>query len=504
MTPVLLHDLLHAGRLAPDRIAVVDGDTSYTYAQLDQRSAMLADACRRAGIAPGDRVAVLLAKSFVECAAMFAPSRADAVLVPINPILKPAQIGHILTDCGARVLLTTAASERQLRAAGVDFDGVTVVAVETLDHAPGDAHPVRAISHDLAALLYTSGSTGRPKGVMLSHANMLAGTRIVRTYLHITGDDRILSVLPFSFDYGLNQLLTAVEQTATLVIASFQLGDQLVAHLARHRITGLAGVPTVWALLTRAAPSLKSTVLPHLRYITNSGGAVPEDTVRRLAVLLPGTEIFLMYGLTEAFRSTYLPPSEVQQRPTSIGKAIPECEVFPITEDGRRAAPGEPGILVHRGPTVSLGYWRRPDDTARVLKQNPLKPASEGGDIVCYSGDLVIQDDDGFLYFVGRKDAMIKSAGYRISPTEVEDVLMSTGAFREVAVIGVPDTWVGQKVCAVATAANGAVDTRAVIAAAGQSLPVYMLPSRIDLVETLPVTPNGKIDYKSLVAERSP
>jgi acyl-CoA synthetase (AMP-forming)/AMP-acid ligase II len=262
-------------------------------------------------------------------------------------------------------------------------------------------------------------------------------------------------------------------------------------------------VPTIWALLTKAAPSLARTELPDLRYITNSGGAVPEATVRSLRRLLPQTQIFLMYGLTEAFRSTYLPPEEIDRRPTSIGRAIPECEVFPLADDGRRCAPGEAGILVHRGPTVSMGYWRRPEDTAKVLRPNPLRPTAEGGEIVCWSGDLVVEDEEGFLYFVGRRDAMIKSAGFRISPTEIEDALMATGAFRQVAAIGLPDEWLGQKLCAVATPDHDAVDLAAVTAAVAERLPTHMIPTRIDLVDRLPTTPNGKVDYKRLVAERS-
>jgi acyl-CoA synthetase (AMP-forming)/AMP-acid ligase II len=338
---------------------------------------------------------------------------------------------------------------------------------------------------------------------MISHRNLLAGTRIVRSYLHIGPDDRILSILPFSFDYGLNQLLTAIEQRAELVLFDFKMGDEIVRALARHEITGLAGVPTIWALLTRAAPSLARTPLPRLRYITNSGGAVPTSTVKQLRTLLPNTNIYLMYGLTEAFRSTYLPPEEIDRRPNSIGRAIPECEVFPLTEDGRRAAPGEPGILVHRGPTVSLGYWNRPEDTARVLRRNPLRSADVGGEIVCWSGDRVVEDEDGYLYFVGREDAMIKSSGYRISPTEVEEVLMGTKMFRQVAVIGLPDEWVGQRVHAVAVADSSAVDPAAALRSAADVLPPYMVPRTIELVSELPVNPNGKVDYKRLAAERS-
>ena len=505
MAPLLLHDLLSLPQGDLTRPAVVDGARQWSFLALKNAVDAYASALLGAGIRRGDRVGILLPKCLEECAAIFAASQADAVFVPINPVLKPAQIRHILADSGARALIT---GDSQIAMLADALEGLEDIAILRADQialdTPVQALPAaRAIGQDLAAILYTSGSTGAPKGVMLSHANLVAGTRIVRTYLGITSADRILSILPFSFDYGLNQLLTAIEQGALIVLFSFQMGDQIVREMARHQITGLAGVPTVWAILTKAAPSLAKTPLPHLRYITNSGGAVPEATVRRLREMIPQTQIFLMYGLTEAFRSTFLPPSEVDKRPTSIGRAIPECEVFPLTTEGKRAKPGEPGVLVHRGPTVSMGYWRRPDDTARVLRPNPLREAHEGAELVCWSGDLVYEDEEGFLYFVGRQDAMIKSAGYRISPTEVEDALMLTGAFRQAAAIGVPDEWVGQKLIAVAVPAGPDTDLQAVMSAMSARLPAYMLPARIELVDALPVTPNGKVDYKRLVAERS-
>lgn len=503
MNAVLLHDLLSLPKSDWDRPALLDGARHWSFRMLAVEVETLAGAIRARGVERGDRVAILLPKCLEECAAIFAASRADAVFVPINPVLKAQQIRHILIDSGAALLITNREQREKLGEAIEGIEGLSVLDVE--DRAEG--HPpvpvARAIGQDLAAILYTSGSTGAPKGVMLSHANLIAGTRIVRTYLSITPEDRLLSVLPFSFDYGLNQLLTVVEQGATIALFSFQMGDQIVRELARHQITGLAGVPTIWAILTKAAPSLARTPLPHLRYITNSGGAVPEATVRRLRDILPATQIFLMYGLTEAFRSTYLPPAEIDRRPTSIGKAIPECEVFPLTTDGRRAKPGEPGILVHRGPTVSLGYWRRPEETARVLRPNPLRAPVEGGEIVCWSGDLVFEDEEGFLYFVGRQDAMIKSAGYRISPTEVEDALMLSGAFRQVAAIGLPDEWLGQRLMAVAVGQQNGIDIEAVLRQLAEKLPSHMVPSRIELVPELPVTPNGKVDYKRLVSERA-
>jgi acyl-CoA ligase (AMP-forming) (exosortase A-associated) len=501
--PLLVHDLLgEAGE--ENRVALVHDSRRLAYSDLRALVRLQAAALHAAGLQRDDRVAILLPKSIEECAAIFAVSCAGGVCVPVNPLLRPAQVRHILEDCGAAILLTDSALRETHAATLADLDGLTVIETGALPAASErDLPPSEAIGEDLAAILYTSGSTGRPKGVMLSHRNLIAGTRIVRSYLGINSDDRILSILPLSFDYGLNQLLTAVEQRATLVLLTFRFGDEIVRTIRDHGCTGLAGVPTVWSILTRAAPLLPKTPLPTLRYITNSGGAVPSATTARLRELLPDTSIYLMYGLTEAFRSTYLPPDQVDLRPTSIGKAIPECEVFVVTPDGRRANPGEPGILVHRGPTVSLGYWKRPEDTARVLRPNPLIEPGCGADIVCYSGDLVTQDEDGFFYFVGRDDAMIKSSGYRISPSEVEEVLMATGGFRQIAVIGLPDPVIGQRVHAVAVAREQPIDVRSALTAAAEKLAAFMLPRDIELVSELPVTPNGKVDYKALVAERA-
>jgi acyl-CoA ligase (AMP-forming) (exosortase A-associated) len=503
--PYLVHHLIERAASAGERIAIVDGARSLTYAGLAEAVRHGAARIRAAGIGRGDRVAIFLPKSIEECVAIFAASAAGAVFVPVNALLKSQQVRHIVEDCGARLLIANAAMAEGLGNALADLADLTVVTVDGPEwQAPADEPfaPSAAIGEDLAAILYTSGSTGRPKGVMLSHRNLIAGTRIVRTYLGITAEDRILSLLPFSFDYGLNQLLTAVEQQARIVLLTFQFGDEIARAIAREGITGIAGVPTIWAILTRATPSLSKTDLSTLRYITNSGGAVPSETVKRLREKLPATRIFLMYGLTEAFRSTFLPPEEIDRRPTSIGKAIPECEMLVVTPDGRRAAPHEPGILVHRGPTVSLGYWNRPDATAEVLRPHPFIPATEGGETVCYSGDLVTMDEEGFLYFVARNDAMIKSSGHRISPTEVEECLMAVGGFAQVAVIGLPDAFAGQKVHAVGVA-NAPVDAGIVLQAVAERLPPYMVPRAIELVERMPVTPNGKVDYIGLVRERT-
>jgi acyl-CoA ligase (AMP-forming) (exosortase A-associated) len=503
--PYLLHHLLAGVAAEPDRTAVVDGARSLTYRALSAASLRCATALRRAGLGRGDRVVICLPRGVEECWAIFGTSMASGVFVPANALLRGAQIRHLVQDSGARIVITNDAMADVVTDALHDLADVQILRTERIaDEAirPDETNDT-CIGEDLAAILYTSGSTGAPKGVMLSHRNLIAGTRIVRTYLGITAQDRILSVLPFSFDYGLNQLLTAAEQGAVLVIANFRFGDELVRLLKQHAITGLAGVPSIWAILTKAAPSLGKTPLPALRYITNSGGAVPSQTVKRLRSLLPDTRIFLMYGLTEAFRSTYLPPDEIDRRPTSIGKAIPESEVFAVTADGRSARPGEPGMLVHRGPTVSLGYWNRPDDTAQVLKPHPFRAPSQGGDLVCYSGDLVVQDEEGFFSFVGRNDAMIKSSGYRISPTEVEEAVMSTGHFRQVAIIGVPDEFAGQKVHAIAVPLAAGIDVRTILRKVADQLPAFMMPRDIEIVDSLPMTANGKIDYRALMRQRA-
>ncbi|MEH3119843.1 MAG: AMP-binding protein [Methylorubrum populi] len=506
MAPTLLHHLLE-GAGADDHPAIVEGAEPLSYGDLRARAAALAARLRRLGLAPGDRVAILLPKSIRECVAIFAASAAGGVFVPIHPSLRPRQVRHIVADSGARVLLTDTAHAAGLEGALDDLSDLRILADETGDGfepplAPGEPAPEGA-SEGLAAILYTSGSTGLPKGVMLSHANLIAGTRIVRTYLGIRAEDRILSVLPFSFDYGLNQLLTGVEQGARIVLLTPRLGDDVVRALEAHRITVLAGVPTLWTLLTRAAPHLAKADLSALRVVTNSGGSLALPTIERLRARLPHTQIVLMYGLTEAFRSTYLPPQEIGRRPDSIGRAIPETEIFAVTPSGRRARPGEPGILHHRGPTVSMGYWKRPEETARVLVPDPFPvPGREPG-LVCRSGDLVVEDADGFFRFIGREDTMIKTQGFRVSPTEVEAALMETGAFRAAAVIGLPDPSLGQRIHAVTVAAEGAPGRADVLQALRTALAPHLVPRTIETVPALPTTPNGKVDYKRLTAERA-
>jgi acyl-CoA ligase (AMP-forming) (exosortase A-associated) len=512
----LLHHLLE--RTAADQAshqAIIDRDRSLNYCELAALARTCAAVLLERGLRRGDRVGIYLPKSCEDTLSIFGISMAGGVFVPINPLLKPPQVKHILEDCSVRFLITEAARWDDLEDA---LQGAPTLASVLLTGSRGSSEDVRVVAdafaalrepqdpwpcagEDLATILYTSGSTGRPKGVMLSHNNLLAGSRIVCKYLGIDSKDRILSVLPFSFDYGLNQVITAVEKGATTVLLTFRFGNEIVRALEQHAVTGLAGVPTIWAVLTQGTPSFYTTALPHLRYLTNSGGAVPTRTVKKLRETLPHVDLVLMYGLTEAFRSTYLPPSEVDRRPASIGKAIPETDVFLVNEEGKRCRPGEAGILVHDGPTVSLGYWGRPEESAAILRPHPY--ASAHGVRVCYSGDLAKMDEEGYFYFVGRKDTMIKTTGYRVSPTEVEEVLMSAGGLSQAAVIGLPDPVAGEKVHAVVVAAPDAdVNVEYILAHCARELPPYMVPRAVDVVAALPRSPNGKVDYTRLRTER--
>jgi acyl-CoA ligase (AMP-forming) (exosortase A-associated) len=516
----LTHHLLRAStQRDPDGVGLVQGDRRLTYGDLERATDRLAHAFVAAGVERLDRVAVFLEKSVEETLAIVAASKAGGVFVPINHLLFPEQVEHILRDCTPKVLVTSRTRLATLaevirRVPGLravvvtDGGGEAPPAIEQLElpgvlgdgAAPAGPPRVASISPDLAAILYTSGSTGKPKGVMLSHANLLAGSRIVSTYLEITESDRILSVLPFSFDYGLNQLLTGLERRARVILLTFRFPGEVVSAIRDEEATGLAGVPSFWTVLSQPGSPVHRQPLPSLRYITNSGGAVPRPLYDALRKALPTTRIFLMYGLTEAFRSTYLPPEDADQRPGSMGKAIPDCEIFVVDEHGKPCRPGEPGELVHRGPTVSLGYWGLPEATAKVLRPNPLAlPQIGQAETVCYSGDIVKMDEDGFLYFVGRRDATIKCAGHRISPTEVEEILIGTRRVREAAAIGVPDALMGQAVLAVVVAQDGEpLDVDALLGELALKMPRYMVPRRVEIVPNLPKTAHGKIDYPAL------
>jgi acyl-CoA ligase (AMP-forming) (exosortase A-associated) len=514
---LIWHLLRESARRTPEKEALVHGEDRLSYRDVARRVAGLATSLRSAGMERGDRVGIYLDASVPQVIAIFGVSQGGGVYVPINALLRAEQVTHIARDCAMKGLIITAEKLASLVPMLPEIPSLQFLVVVGQGEVSEIKLPVHrfddfcaaespmawretGIDKDLAAILYTSGSTGKPKGVMLSHANVVAGSRIVSTYLGITDKERILAVLPFSFDAGMNQLMTAFEKGGTLVLINFIFAREIVQSLIKERITGLAGVPTVWSLLTQPNSTLHKQLLPELRYITNTGGAMPQAVLKNLRQALPTTKIFLMYGLTEAFRSTYLPPEELDRRPTSMGKAIPDTEILVINDQGHLCKPGEPGELVHRGPTVSLGYWNRPEDTARALRPNPLLPPEMGDcEKVCYSGDLVKMDEDGFLYFIGRRDTMIKSSGFRISPTEVEEVLFQSGTLRGAAVIGIPDEMMGQVIKAFVVPRDGEpLDTDALLAGCAEKMPRYMVPKIVEVLTELPKTSSGKVDYPAL------
>jgi acyl-CoA ligase (AMP-forming) (exosortase A-associated) len=513
---LIWHLLRESFRRSPEKEALVHGTERLTYAEVSRRVDGLAAGLRGAGLKRGDRVGIYLDASVPQVISIFGISRAEGVYVPINALLHAEQLRHIATDCGMTGLITTASKFSSLADQLPQIPSLKFILIVGDDKviSPLPVHRYEefcsgtlpqdwresGIEKDLAAILYTSGSTGKPKGVMLSHANVVAGSRIVSTYLGITDQERILAVLPFSFDAGMNQLMTAFEKGATCILINFIFAREIVQVLLKEKVTGLAGVPTLWSLLTQPNSTLAKQIVPTLRYITNTGGAMPQSVLKVLRELLPSTKIFLMYGLTEAFRSTYLPPEELDRRPTSMGKAIPDTEILVLNEEGNLCKPGEPGELVHRGPTVSLGYWNRPEDTARVLRPNPLLPPELGDcERVCYSGDVVKLDEDGFLYFIGRRDTMIKSSGFRISPTEVEEVFFQSGKVSGAAAIGIPDDTLGQAVKVFVVPKDpGFFDHEALKTFCAEKMPRYMVPKTIEVLAELPKTSSGKVDYPAL------
>lgn len=512
----LLHELpLLGAQRRPDAPALVADSQRLTYAELADQIRRFAAGLAELGVERGQRVAIFLDKRVETVVASFGAPAHGAVFVPINPLLKPEQVGYILRDCEVRVLVTSderLAGLEPVLAACPALAHVVVVGAAPAAAAQGPrrhawaalleapaAAAHRVIDSDVVAILYTSGSTGRPKGVVLSHRNMVTGAKSVASYLENRPDDVLLAALPLSFDAGFSQLTTAFHAGASVVLLNYLLPKDVVRAVAQHRITGLTAVPPLWIQLTQARWPEQAGA--SLRYFANTGGRMPLETLTRLRALFPAARPYLMYGLTEAFRATYLPPEEVDRRPDSIGKAIPNCEILVLREDGTPCAPGEPGELVQRGPLVAQGYWNDPQKTAERFRPLPGRdPALVLPEIAVFSGDTVRRDEEGFLYFVGRRDEMIKSSGYRISPNEVEEVLYSTGLVAECAAFGVPHPGLGEAVVAVVTGPGDAgVDVAALQAVCKERMPPYMVPSALEVRSgALPRNANGKIDRRAL------
>jgi acyl-CoA ligase (AMP-forming) (exosortase A-associated) len=514
----LLHQFFDdtAGRV-PSHVALRYRDLRLTYAELRERSVRLSRGLAGRGIGRGDRVLIYLQNrpEVIECA--LACSRLGAMFVPVSPMLRQRQLAYVLRDSGARIAIASGSAvvaPVELLKASPEIDVVAVcdpvagapdasgrvVAYEDLIAGSATTEVWSgAIDKDPAAILYTSGSTGPPKGVVVSHKNLVSGAQCVARYLQAQPDDCVLAALPLSFDYGFSQVSVSFAVGACAVLTNYSTPVALMKELAAHRVTALAGVPTMWAQL--AAADWPATVTEHLRYITNSGGALLISTIDTLRRKLTSTQIYCMYGLTEAFRSTYLDPGQLSRRPGSIGKAIPNQEILVLRPDGSHCAPGEIGELVHRGSLVTLGYWNNPEATQKRFRPVPPRlsqlPCEE---MAVWSGDHVRYDKDGFLYFVGRADQLIKTSGYRVSPTEVEEVVAEVAGVVEVVAVGVRDEVLGQRICvAVTSASNDPELGERARQYCRVHLPPYMAPSEIRLVEAIPKNVNGKPD-RSLVA----
>ena len=480
--------------------ALVLREGPLSFKDLRDRVARLAGLLQATVPEPGARVATWAAKGELTCLMPLAAARAGLVHVPVNPLLKRAQVAHILADSGARLLIGTPARLAGLEAGdcpdqcrALGEAEALALAATAAPLAPSDADPA-----ELAAILYTSGSTGKPKGVMLSHANMWLGAESVATYLDLVADDVTLAVLPLSFDYGQNQLLSTWFTGGCVVPLDYLTPRDVVKAIERHGVTTLAAVPPLWVQL--AELDWPAETAGKLRRLTNSGGALTVDLVRRLRALFPQARLFAMYGLTEAFRSTFLDPALIDSHPTSMGKAIPHAEILVIGDDGQVTAAGEEGELVHCGPLVAQGYWQDAERTAERFK--PAPAASRYGGMAVWSGDRVKRDGDGLLYFVGRRDAMIKSAGNRISPQEIEEAALATGLVAEAVALGIPDERLGHAVHLVVRAAPGANEAEAELPRILlKELPNFMQPKVIHWRAAMPISPNGKIDRTGLYQE---
>jgi len=526
----LLHELITlTAQRTPQALALTHGAASLTYVDLSHRVTQFASGLMGLGLARGERVAIYLEKRFEVVIASFGAPAAGGVFVPINPLLKPEQVAFILRDCNVRVLVTsperlalladTLADCHDLRHLVVTDAAANVAALDTkafgpvlmtnwrklLSYPQCSGH--RVIDTDMVAILYTSGSTGKPKGVVLSHRNMVAGAKSVASYLENSPQDTLLAALPLSFDAGFSQLTTAFHSGARVVLLNYLMPRDVLKAMAREGVTGLTAVPPLYIQLAQL--EWPAVITEKLRYFANTGGRMPRETLNVLRARAPQAKPFLMYGLTEAFRSTYLPPEEVDRRPDSIGKAIPNAEILVLREDGSPCSPEEPGELVHRGALVGMGYWNDAEKTAERYKLLASDaPGRQAGlqlpEYAVFSGDNVRMDAEGFLYFIGRRDEMMKTSGYRVSPTEVEEILYATHLVGECIAFGVDHPTLGHAIHVIATQAEGTGATclKDLNVECRVRMPAYMVPTGIELVAgPLPRNPNGKIDRKLLATD---
>ena len=489
--------LWDAAARAGERPAVIERAGITDYTSLCARAAGVHATLRALGIRPNDRVGILLDRGAEAIAAYFGVIAAGAVAVIVNEKLRPRQIEHMLDHAGVTLLISSAELlARQPRALEIRASIADVGTMPAADEPGSEPAPLPRTGADFAQIIYTSGSTGLPKGVVVTNDNLWSGIRTVATYLGITGDDRIASLLPLNSVYGMNQLLCSVLSAASLVVEVSPLPHEIDTTLRAREVTVLAAVPPLWLQLL-GVPRFGHEPIPSLRVLQNAGGRLPTSAVRQLRAAQPHALLFLMYGLTEALRSTYLPPDEVDQRPGSMGKAIPGAEILLLREDLTPCDTDEVGEVVQRGPTVTAGYWGDAEGTARVFRPNPLRPAgAPDTERVVFSGDLARRDAEGFLYYVGRRDRMIKTLGHRVGPDEIVEVLHASGEIVEALVDAEEDDERGARIVAyVVLVTDGSVER--LKAFCRRELPRHMQPSRIETRTALARTASGKHDVNA-------
>jgi len=514
---MLLGDFLRnsARRLSP-KVACVCGSTRLGYGSFDEQANRLAHALLDAGVRRGDRVVVFLDNRVEAVISIFAILKAGAAFVVVNPTTKADKLTYLVNDCGATTIITSgqlSSVVSEVETAAESLRAVVTCGWEVSRHGTlrnrridfehdlvgfsTEPPRVRCIDMDLAAIIYTSGSTGRPKGVVMTHRNMVSAADSITEYLENVEDDIILNVLPLSFGYGLYQALTAVKIGVTLVLEkSFAYPYQIVQRVREERVTAFPGVPTMFALLLQMT-DLDPADFDAVRYVTNAGAALPPSHIARLRRLFRKARIYSMYGITECTRVTYLPPNELERRPTSVGKAMPNCETFIVDPNGNPVAPGEVGELVVRGSNVMQGYWNLPEETNKALR-----PGRHPWERVLHTGDLFRMDEEGYLYFVARQDDIIKSRGEKVSPREVENTIHELAEVQETAVVGVPDPILGAAIKAIVVKTEGARLSEAdVIAHCARRLENYMVPKIVEFRDGLPKTTSGKIARAQLKAD---
>lgn len=508
---ILVHDFLRdSAKRHPDKTYLISAGREYTFGQIERDSDMLAVELQRCGVARGERVAVLMENSAELMVSVFGILKAGAVFVILNPTTKAKKLEYILNDCGVRALIAHPSLARVIEPVLPETPTVkTVIWSEEPDaSAPAGVslpkvlagphtRPVDpgTIDNDLCTIIYTSGSTGNPKGVMLTHRNMTNTAWAISTYIGNVPEDIVVCVLPMSFDYGLYQAITGARIGFTVLIErSFAYPYDVLKRMAKYKVTGLPGVPTIFATMLQMLPA-PDLDLSSLRYLTNTAAAFPPAHIRRLAQLFPQATIFSMYGLTECTRVSYLDPARLFDKINSVGKAMPNSETYIVDEQGNRVAPGVVGELVIRGANVMRGYWGKPEETAKRLRDGEIE-----GERVLYSGDLHYKDEEGFLYFVGRKDDIFKCKGEKVSPKEIENVLYEMEAIGEAAVVGVEDPIDGTAIKVFVVPRNGTPLTEAQVRQHCRAhLENYMVPKFVEIVDTLPKTDSGKIRRKSLI-----